>query len=176
MSVSPQVISPGEGRTVTVLGGDVITFKVTADETGGACSIFETITPPGGGPPPHVHQREDETFYVLAGEFHFQIGGASTIARAGTTLVAPRGVPHSFRNAGTVPGKLLVIISPGGFERFIEEFSQLPTNATAGHGKAGCYRPEARGEIPRGWQFDQPIAASPSQAVQVAIVAGHVLA
>ncbi|MFN0020524.1 MAG: cupin domain-containing protein [Pirellulaceae bacterium] len=129
MSVSPQIVPIGAGRTVTVLGGDVVTFKVTAAETDGAFSVFETITPPNGGPPPHVHQREDETFYVLEGEFLFQIGGTTAVARPGTTLVAPRGIPHSFRNVGLTAGKLLVIISPGGFERFIEDFSQLPANA-----------------------------------------------
>ena len=53
MSLAPKIVPAGAGRTVTVLGGDVITIKVTAEETGGAFSVFETITPPGGGPPPH---------------------------------------------------------------------------------------------------------------------------
>lgn len=129
MSVSFQVVPTGAGKTVTVLGGDIVTFKVTARQTGGAYSIFETVTPPGGGPPPHVHQHEDETFYVLEGEFHFQVGGKSIVAQAGTTVVAPRGISHTFRNSGSTPGKLLVMISPGGFERFIEDLSQLPANS-----------------------------------------------
>lgn len=129
MPISPQVIPTSSGRTVTVLGGDIITFKVTAAETAGAFSVLETITPPGGGPPPHVHEREDETFYVLEGEFQFQIGKESTVAGPGTMVLAPRGIPHAFRNTGLTPGKLLVVVSPGGFERFMQEFSELPANA-----------------------------------------------
>lgn len=128
MTVSPQIIPAGAGRTVTVLGGDVVTFKVTAADTGGAFSVLETITLPGGGPPPHVHEREDETFYVLEGEFQFQIGRESMVAGPGTMVIAPKGIPHSFRNIGLTPGKLLVVVSPGGFERFMQEFSELPTN------------------------------------------------
>lgn len=128
MTVSLQIIPAGAGQAVTVLGGDVVTFKITAAEMAGAFSVLETITPPGGGPPPHVHEREDETFYVLEGEFQFQIGIKRTVAGPGTMVIAPRQIPHSFRNIGLTAGKLLVVISPGGFERFMQEFSELPAN------------------------------------------------
>lgn len=58
-------VPAGQGSTFHILGGDVVTIKLTGQETGGAFALLETVTPPGAGPPPHVHHREDETFYVL---------------------------------------------------------------------------------------------------------------
>ncbi len=57
-------VAPGGGKALWV-AGDLITFKVVGEDTGGAFILAEDVTPPGGGPPPHVHHREDETFCVL---------------------------------------------------------------------------------------------------------------
>lgn len=119
----------GEGRTFRVIGGDVITCKAAAEDTDGSYSVFETETPPGCGPPPHVHHREDESFYVLRGEFEFVVGDEKTRAAAGSFLTAPRDIPHVFQNAGNEPGRLLVIVRPSGIEKFFEEFSRIPPDA-----------------------------------------------
>jgi mannose-6-phosphate isomerase-like protein (cupin superfamily) len=122
-------LAAGEGPVFRVVGGDVVTWKVLSEETGAGYAAWETVVPAGGGPPPHLHRREEEAFYIVEGDFEFIIGGRQVRAGRGAFLLVPRGVPHVFRNVGAMPGKLLVIVSPGGFERFFEEFSRLPAEA-----------------------------------------------
>ena len=117
---------PSAGSRYELLGGDQVTIKATAADTGGQCTVIETLTPAGQGPPHHVHLREDEIFYVLEGEFEFQVGPQTIRAAAGSFLFAPRGVPHRFVNVGGAPGRLLIIVTPGGFEKFIAAFAELP--------------------------------------------------
>lgn len=126
MEKEVQHVAAGEGRTFHVLGGDRVTIKAVSADTGGTYSLFETTVPPQGGPPPHVHHREDEAFYILEGEFEFHLGDRVILASTGSYLWAPRDVPHRFINLGPTPGKLLIMIRPAGFEAFIEEFSRLP--------------------------------------------------
>jgi len=63
----PTVRKPGEGRTIAVFG-DVYRFLAVGEDTNGKYALWEAVVPPGGGPPPHVHSREEEGFYVLEGE------------------------------------------------------------------------------------------------------------
>src|SRR5262249_19296484 len=82
------------------------------------------MAPPGGGPPPHVHHFEDESFYMLEGTVTFQADGRTFQAFPGDFVHIPRGTVHSFRNDGKVDGKALVVISPAGpagLQRFFEE-------------------------------------------------------
>jgi quercetin dioxygenase-like cupin family protein len=72
MTQQPTLRNPAEGRTIAVVG-DVYRFLVTGDETNGKYAMWEAIVPPGGGPPPHVHSREED-FYILEGEITFMIG------------------------------------------------------------------------------------------------------
>lgn len=107
--------------------GERITFKAGSAETGEALSAFETLTPPGGGSPPHIHTREDEAFYVVDGTFDVIIGTETIRATPGSFCYGPRGVPHYYVNVGTEPGKLLVIFFPGHrLEEFFIEMSELP--------------------------------------------------
>jgi mannose-6-phosphate isomerase-like protein (cupin superfamily) len=94
------VRTPGEGRTVAVVG-DVYRFLATGDNTNGRYALWEAIVPPGGGPPPHVHSREEEGFYILEGEITFTIAGRPMVAKAGTFANMPVGTPHSFKNEST---------------------------------------------------------------------------
>jgi quercetin dioxygenase-like cupin family protein len=94
-------------------------MKLVARDTGNQFSIAEYHVPVGGGPPLHVHTREDETFWVLEGSVTFQVGGKALAAPAGTTVFAPRGVPHTFRNVSGSPARMLVLVSPAqNFEDF----------------------------------------------------------
>ena len=63
----------GAGRTVAVVG-DVYRFLATGEDTNGKYALWEALVPPGGGPPPHVHSREEEGFYILEGEITFTEG------------------------------------------------------------------------------------------------------
>ena len=129
MPSSLKTLPAGAGESWTVIGGDVIVCKATGDETGGQCAIFETTTPVGGGSPPHVHHREDELFYVLEGQYVFSVGKQRIPAGTGAFLIAPRDIPHRFENVGDKPGKLLVVATPPGIEKFFAALSLLPIDA-----------------------------------------------
>jgi quercetin dioxygenase-like cupin family protein len=122
--------TPGE-RPLLAIAGGVYDILAGGDETGGQYALVENTLPPDNGPPPHTHTREDEAFYVLAGEMTFTVGGREHLARAGTLLHAPRGVPHAYRNTGRTPARMLVWITPAGIERFFHKVGEpLPHSAT----------------------------------------------
>ncbi len=124
----PKDLQAGKGRVLAVLG-ERVTVKLSGDESDGACASVEISTPPQVGPPLHVHQREDETFYVLEGMYEIRVGGRVVPAPPGTFAFLPRGIPHTYTNVGYRTGKLLVTIIPAGFERFFEEMSLLGSDA-----------------------------------------------
>jgi mannose-6-phosphate isomerase-like protein (cupin superfamily) len=114
-------VSPGEGRSLWVLG-ELVTCKTSSDQTGGAYSLFEVSTHPGGGPPPHVHHREDESFYVLQGEFEFVVEDSTRRAGMGSLIYVPKGTLHAHKNTGEGVGRMLESQTPGGLcEHFFEE-------------------------------------------------------
>jgi len=119
-----KAVFPQEGKPLVMMS-EKIRIRLRGDDTGGAYSVIEDETPPQAGPPLHVHSREDETFYVLEGEYEVQIGDAIVRATPGTYLYAPREVPHSFRNISERAGRLLIVFSPPGFEHFFEEVDAL---------------------------------------------------
>ena len=121
---------PGDGGTVAVVG-DVYRFLATGEDTGGRYALWEAIVPPGGGPPPHVHSREEEGFYVLEGEITFTVGDQRLVAGAGTFANLPVGTPHSFKNEGGRPARMLISVAPAGLERMFFEFGvPLPEGST----------------------------------------------
>jgi quercetin dioxygenase-like cupin family protein len=115
-------IPPGEGGTSLWVFGELVTHKIPSHKTGGAYALFEVTTPPGAGSPPHAHHREDESFYVMEGEYEFLIEGGTIRVRAGSLLYFPKGTLHAHRGSGEGAGKMLVTQTPGGlYERFFEE-------------------------------------------------------
>jgi quercetin dioxygenase-like cupin family protein len=133
-SSNPVIIPAGEGSRHSVLS-DTATIKIRGSDTGGVFSQIETICGPHAGPPPHIHHREDETFFVIEGEFEFFCGGKRTTGGPGTIAHLPRGIAHCFRNLGDTPGRVLVTISPAGFENFLIE--------------VGALTPEEQHDLPR---------------------------
>ena len=112
---------PNEGRTIAVVG-DVYRFMATSEDTNGKYAMWEAIVPPGGGPPPHVHSREEESFYILEGEITFQIGEERVVATAGMFANMPVGTPHSFKNESSQPARVLISVAPAGLEEMFFEF------------------------------------------------------
>src|SRR5258706_4293472 len=102
----PVVRLSGKGRTIAVVG-DIYRFLATGDDTDGKYALWEAIVPPGGGPPPHVHSREEEGFYILDGEITFTIDGKQVVATAGMFANMPVRVPHSLRDASNRPAEML---------------------------------------------------------------------
>src|SRR5271154_4592472 len=109
-----------EGRTVAVVG-DVYRFLATGKETNGKYALWEAIVPPGGGPPPHVHSREEEGFYILEGEITILIGDERLVASAGMFANMPVGTPHSFKNETDRPARMLISVAPAGLEQMFFE-------------------------------------------------------
>ena len=112
--------TPGKGRTIAVVG-DVYRFLATGEDTNGKYALWEAIVPPGGGPPPHVHSREEEGFYILEGEITIHFGGERIVATAGMFANMPVGTPHSFKNESSRPAKMLLSVAPAGLEQMFFE-------------------------------------------------------
>ena len=100
--MNPIQVPNGGGKQVNVLGIPIF-IRLHGRDTGGVLSVVESIDLPGGGPPPHIHHREDETFQILEGEFEFSVGDKKIIAKQGATVFAPRGIPHTYRYLGQTP-------------------------------------------------------------------------
>ena len=108
------VVPPGAG-----VAGDP-SLKASHRSTGGALSVFETTIE--AGPPLHVHDREDECFYVLGGELSIRCGADAFDAPAGSFVFLPRRRPHRFW-AQDQPARLLLIAVPGGIEDYFRQIN-----------------------------------------------------
>ncbi len=108
-------LEPGEGPTIWFLANRM-TIKATAESTGGAYGLVESLIAPGFSPPLHVHHREDEAFWVLEGELTMRCGDNTFRARPGLFVFLPRDVPHTFVVEGDTPARMLTLLTPGGGE------------------------------------------------------------
>jgi quercetin dioxygenase-like cupin family protein len=128
--MKPTIRPTGQGSTIAVVG-DVYRFLATGEDTNGKYALLEAIVSPGGGPPPHVHSREEEGFYVLEGEVTLVIDGKPMVATAGMFANLPVGIPHSFKNETNRPAKMLISLAPAGLEQmFFEVGVPLAEGAT----------------------------------------------
>ncbi len=139
-TTAPLAVGPGEGRRIQGPAGGPLTFKVRGEQTGGSLTALENVVAPGDGPPLHVHGEADESWYVLEGELRFRLDAEIASAPAGSFVFVPRGTPHSFRNVGAQPAKILVLFTPSGMEQFFDRFAALP---------AGPVDPSAFGDLGR---------------------------
>ncbi len=124
----PTVVPAGEGTTYRTFG-ETLTLKLGTDDTGGAFTLFECLTPPQVGPPLHAHHREDETIYVLEGDYEVQCGEGHFKIHPGMLVFLPRDIPHAHRNSGHKPARMLVWATPSGVESFVRELGQIPTES-----------------------------------------------
>lgn len=113
-------VDPGQGRSY-YFGRDLYTFKAIGEETGQAYALCEVIVTPQSGAPLHRHQREDEAFYVQEGEIEFRLDDATLVATAGTFLHSPKGQLHCFTNKTSTDAKMLIWVTPAGFEKFMAD-------------------------------------------------------
>jgi len=151
-------VRPAEGRRSLRVFGELVTCKVTGDQTGGAYSLFEVTTQPGEGPPPHVHHREDESFYVLEGEYDFLVEGRTLRAGAGALVYVPRGNLHAHRNAGEGVCRMLVSQTPGGsHERFFEEIGEEGRDVSTPPVSEGSQETERIARIAAEYGIEMPL-------------------
>jgi len=101
-----------------------ITLRRASRASEDGMSLAEHWMPAGDSPPLHVHQREDEIFHILAGTIRFRVGEAEVLAEAGDSLVAPKGVPHTFRVESPEGARVLVMTPGEDFEGFIRDLSR----------------------------------------------------
>lgn len=105
--------------------GGQVALKVRGEQTGGSLTAFETVAPPGEGPPLHTHANEDESLFVIEGEMRFELGDEVQAAPAGSFVFIPRGPPHTWQNVGEQPARMLIHFTPSGMERFFDGFAAL---------------------------------------------------
>jgi mannose-6-phosphate isomerase-like protein (cupin superfamily) len=116
-----------EENVVRFLGTPTI-VRATGETTRGAFGLVEQLmVPPGFASPYHIHHREDESFYIIEGEAAFVFDGKWLKAGPGAFLFGPREIPHGFKIVGSAPARLLVLVSPAGFEHFVLEMSEPMT-------------------------------------------------
>ena len=117
ITLSPVVVPPGAGKDLHAFG-NVLNVMLSGEQTGNQLSIMSEVTPPGGGPPMHVHSREDEIFLVIDGRISYCVNGEWTEVEPGGVVYLPRGAVHGFRNVGETPSRHWIITTPSGFEVF----------------------------------------------------------
>lgn len=124
VGVNPLIAIEEADRRPLWLMGARLDIVIDGDQTGGAYAVAEDRSSPGFGPPPHVHEREDEAFYVIEGEYVFGGANGEVRARPGTFVHAPREQLHWWRNVGDGPGRHLEIYTPAGLEKMFLEVGQ----------------------------------------------------
>jgi mannose-6-phosphate isomerase-like protein (cupin superfamily) len=126
----PIVLGPDDGERIDVMG-DRYRFLATREGTAGTYGLWEAVVMPGGGPPPHVHSREEEGFYVVEGELTVYVGDREVRATAGSFVNMPVGVAHRFRNNGDRPARMLILVAPGGLEAMFRRTGTPVADPTA---------------------------------------------
>jgi mannose-6-phosphate isomerase-like protein (cupin superfamily) len=100
-----------KSRTIGVSG---TAFKVATQDTLGALFVMEQSNKTPGGPPRHLHHEQDEFWYVMTGEYVFEVGTDRFQAQTGDCVLGPRNIPHSWAFIGDSPGRLLIAFTPAG--------------------------------------------------------------
>ncbi len=159
--IEPEIIfrRAGEGERLAAVG-DVYTFLATSEHTGDRYAIWHATIHPGGGPPPHVHTREEEAFFILRGELAAYDQGQRTVAKPGSLLILPRNSLHWFKNETEEPVEMLILIAPGGGEEMFRQFGRP-------------WSSEARPPLPDREEIARLIAIAPDFGVELHLPGGH---
>jgi mannose-6-phosphate isomerase-like protein (cupin superfamily) len=123
---TPLIIRKGEGKKTIMIGPDPWSFRITGAEIDGRFDFIEATITYLQGPPLHLHHEQDDTFFVLEGTLTVQVGEEVFDLHAGDLVCAPKGVPHTFANVAKEPVRVINIMTPGGFDRIMEEYASLP--------------------------------------------------
>ena len=135
---SIRVVHADDQVKVTFGAGDEYRYLATGDHTDGGYFLVEAIVPPGGGPPLHIQTREEEAFYVLAGQLSFYGDEGEIVAGPGTYLNIPKGAKHRFRNNGSETAKMLFFFTPAGIEGLFDDLAtmEVPSGDFSAVGRA----------------------------------------
>jgi len=124
----------GKSRSI---GFNSTTFKVGSGDTQNALFVMEQHSLKAGGPPLHLHHEQDEFWYVISGEYMFQVGSERYRAQAGDCLLGPRNIPHAYAFVGSSTGRILISFTPAGK---IQEYFERPRTPGVYVADAELYR------------------------------------
>lgn len=102
------------GKSITLLEGDTFYTKVSSKDTDGDMYTFESTRVKNGGPTLHIHDNQDEWWYILEGEFNIKVGEEIYKAKTGDSVFGPRGVPHTFTKTSEGIARMLITFQPAG--------------------------------------------------------------
>ena len=108
------------------LPGEQTAMRIESHQTNGAFSLTEVMVAPNAGPPLHIHHDADEVLYVLEGTVDFVCNGRRFRTGPSGIAAIPRGSAHAFRNFENEPARMLVLLTPGGFEQFMPAMRGRP--------------------------------------------------
>lgn len=120
--VEPVLSSPNLNNSYWYIG-HLMSILISKQQTNGAFSLIHGYEIQGLEPPPHIHTREDESFYLISGEIEFTVGDMLLNAKAGDWVFLPRNIKHSFQ-VKSEKSEVLIHLSPGGFEDYFIEMSE----------------------------------------------------
>ena len=120
-----KVLAAPDGLLRHSVPGETMLYKVNGTETQGALDVFVLAIQPNSGPPLHIHHRQHETIYFLKGSYKVQLGDDVFRCEPGGFVYIPIGVRHAFLNVSAQPGECMVTFSPGGTDKFFEEFAPV---------------------------------------------------
>ena len=118
-----KVLAANDGLLRHSVPGETLMYKVTGDETDGALDVFVLNVQPNSGPPLHIHHHQHETIYFLKGRYKVQLDDDVFRCEAGGFVHIPMGTRHAFLNVADQPGECVITFSPGGTDKFFEEFA-----------------------------------------------------
>jgi quercetin dioxygenase-like cupin family protein len=141
----PTITTQEEGENLW-FGGGLVTFKVTSEQSGGVFCLFEHSASRGKRTPLHLHHDDDETFYVIEGEFLLHIDGVERTAGPGTVVCIPRGVPHAFLVTSEVARSLWVVTPGRAMEAFYRQAGDVASSRSLPLAEIDIPRLRAAGE------------------------------
>ena len=120
-------------------------IHVAPEDTDGAYALIEALAPSGHMPPPHIHERDGEGFFVLEGEVTLYSAAGERVLRPGQGAHLPAGEPHTFRVTSAEPARMLLISAPAGFADFVRAVGRPAESETL----PGAGRPTRRRRVRR---------------------------
>jgi quercetin dioxygenase-like cupin family protein len=143
-TLTPKFLASDEGLRLRSGPGRDLVFKVNGDDTGGAFDYFVVEVAPHGGPPLHVHHRQEEALHVLSGRFKVRVGDEERVLERGGFAFMPARLPHAFCNLTDEPAEIVIVYTPGGGHRFYEELGPLTRDGTPDRAEvAACFERHA---------------------------------
>ena len=130
--IEPRIVRPEDRQgVVTAAGGDIYATLARGEHTHGGYYLTHAIVPPGGGPPAHVHTREEEAFFILRGQLTFLVDDRLVEVGPGTFLNVPRGTTHRFRNDSDSEAEMIFWFAPAGIEGLFDALGENPGDIVA---------------------------------------------